>query len=76
VVGTVTTELVLGATELVNSLISFVLKLSIERLTKYLIEILSIPHHTYVFPEDVSWCFNYTAEDDVFFAKRPILPHV
>jgi hypothetical protein len=59
-----------------DSLIAFVLRLSIATLTKHLISILSIPHHTYVFPEDVAWCLNYTAEDDVFFAKRPTrAPH-
>ena len=62
-----TTAIVFG-----DSLISFLLRLSIDTLTCHLVEILSIPHHTYIFPEDVSWCFNYTMEGNAFFARRPV----
>jgi len=54
-----------------DSLVRFALRLSVATLTRRLVDILSIPHHTYVFPEDVAWCFNYTAEDDGFFGLRP-----
>jgi hypothetical protein len=54
-----------------DSLIDFALKLSAATLTEYLVVILSIPHHTYVFPDDVAWCFGYMMEDDAFFARRP-----
>jgi len=44
--------------------IGFALRLSVAPLTDQLVDILSISRHTYVFPEDISWCFNDTAEDD------------
>ena len=52
-----------------DSLISFALRMTVATLTQHLVEILSIPHHTYVFPDDISWCFGYTAEDEAFFAR-------
>jgi hypothetical protein len=43
-----------------DSLIDFALKLNVATLTEYLVVILSVPQHTYVFPEDMAWCFAYT----------------
>jgi len=57
-----------------DSLVGFALRLSVATLTRHLVDILSIPHHTYVFPDDVGWCFNYTPEDDAFFGARPADP--
>lgn len=55
-----------------DSLVGFGLRLSVATLTRHLVDVLSIPHHTYVFPEDLSWCFNYTPEDDAFFGSRAV----
>jgi len=37
-----------------DALVSFELKMSVATFTRYLVDILCIPHHTYVFPEDAS----------------------
>jgi hypothetical protein len=29
----------------------------------------SYPQHSYIVPEDVSWCLNYTFENEMFFGK-------
>ncbi len=57
-----------------DSLVEFALRLSAATFTRHFVDILSIPHHTFVIPEDVGWCFNYTMEDDAFFAVRPAGP--
>ena len=55
-----------------DSLIGFALKLSIVTLNRYLVAIFSVPHNTYVFPDDMSWCLNYAFfEDGAYFAKAP-----
>ena len=32
---------------------------------------LSYPQHSYLVPPDVTWCFNYTFEDEAYFGRRP-----
>lgn len=54
-----------------DSLVEFALRLSVATFTRHSVDILSIPHHTFVLPEDVGWCFNYTMEGDAFFGARP-----
>lgn len=34
---------------------------------EYAHEILTTPQHTYVIPEDASWCLNYTSENYLYF---------
>ena len=53
-----------------DTLVSFVLKMSVRSLTGHLVDVLSLPQNTYIFPEDLSWCFNYTVQDDAFFGSR------
>ena len=55
-----------------DALLDVALRLSVRSFTQYLVEILRIPHHTYVFPSDWSWCFNYTMEDDANFGTPPV----
>ena len=52
-----------------DGLTRFALRMSVNTLTEHLVVIFSIPQPTYVFPEDVAWCFHYTAEDDAFFGR-------
>lgn len=48
-----------------------VLRMRYDLLCEHLEEILGLPQHTYVIPEDASWCINYTFEDDLFFGVSP-----
>lgn len=57
-----------------DALVTFALRLSAETLTAHLVDILSVPHHTYIIPDDVSWCFNYAFEDNAYFAVVPADP--
>lgn len=54
-----------------DGLTRFALRMSIKTFTENLVAIFSVPQPTYVFPEDVAWCLNYTAEDDGFFGRPP-----
>lgn len=38
---------------------------------KHAAEIFTIPQHTYVLPQDVSWCLNYTFENFIYFGYSP-----
>jgi hypothetical protein len=58
-----------------DGLTRFALRMSIKTLMEHLVDIFSIPQQTYVFPEDVVWCFHYTAEDDGFFGLAPRRTH-
>ena len=55
--------------------VDFVMRMSAGVLSRHLVDIFSIPMHWYVLPEDMSWCFNYKIQDDVYFGRRPTKLH-
>jgi len=65
-IGNETEVIVLG-----DGLVSFALRLRVKILTDHLVDILSIPQHTYVVPVDFSWCFHYTVEDEAYWGVAP-----
>lgn len=51
--------------------VAFGLKTSFETLTHFLPMLCDLPVHVYAFPDDASWCINYTFENDYYIGRAP-----
>lgn len=50
---------------------SAALRMSVESLLRYFPGLFSFGQHSYVVPENASWCLNYVMEGELFFAISP-----
>lgn len=53
--------------------LSFALQLTVNSFLTWCHVLLSYPQHSYSIPKDVSWCLNYTWEDELFFGRAKTL---
>lgn len=50
-----------------DSALDAVLVFSVNTLRKYLVDVVSLPQHTYIISQDVCWCACFTMEGDMDF---------
>jgi hypothetical protein len=57
-----------------DSAMDVALSTTAEIMRRYLIDVVDMPQHTYIVPQDVSWCLSYTMEGNMAYGRRPIRP--
>lgn len=54
-----------------DNVLDVALRIPVGKINALYKAIFDLPQHTYILPEDASWCINYTFEDRLFFGLAP-----